>query len=290
MNLEASFKAISYTEEGVGKLIKMSKKKYTWEFKLNKKHCFLVLKVSKVTNNYSVELNSQQLYRGNKSYDDNFEFKFKIEGIVMCIKRVVAEYALFIQHIPFLNFYKRYGDRHTKLIKPDSSLYSEDFEKSSPEKRYKSLNTNAGPALFKEAVTNISTPVWGKNVGIKDAEELMEENRAMDELVKNKKVIEDIALRLKHMHLSESSDEGESIVINRMVASGDFGQQSKALGTKIDEVYHELDSEHESDDMSEASTMLENAETRESMEITLYPNDFASRDERVETVLKMMYN
>lgn len=293
MEFSAKFKAISYKEENVGKLIKFSKRKFTWEFKMNSKHCFLVLKVSKITNNYSVELNKQQLYKGNKSYDENFEFKFKIEGIMLSIKMIGNNYVLYIQYIPFKDFYDEPNGRDTKLIKPEPTLNSDDFDQPSPEKRFKSMNTNPVKNRLIDNVVNISTPLanFNKNKEIKDADQLVKDNKTKEELMNDKKRLDDMTLKIKEMTISEDPLESDSNPFADEIRLRGKTFEFRGKNEQYLEICKELDSECEdSSDESNVNGLDGDLGLKESMDIVVYPCDFDQSDANTENIIKVLYN
>ncbi len=94
--MKVNFKAINFKEKSIGKIIKSSKIKYSWYFIINTKKCFLIFTTSKFTGKFTVYLNKKLLYRGNKTYEDNFKFTFKLEKITLDIVKKGYKYDLLI--------------------------------------------------------------------------------------------------------------------------------------------------------------------------------------------------
>jgi len=282
MDFTARFKALHYKEENVGKLISFSKRKLTWEFKMNSKHCFLTLKVSKITNNYSVELNKQLLYKGNKSYDENFEFKFKIEGIMLSIKMLGASYVLYIQHIPFKEFYEGEKGKKTRLVRPEPVLNSEDFDIPTPEKRFKSMNAKPVKNRLVDNVMNNSTPL-----NLLKANKDGSSKEMVEEWVKDKRKQEEAFSKNAKYVISEQSIEED---INPFAddetrvrgKTYQFNGDSKPL-----EMCKELDSE--SDSAKNDSIEVEDPTLKESMDVVVYPCDFDDRNDNTEKVITVLY-
>ena len=296
MEFTARFKALNYTEENIGKLIKSSKKKFTWEFKMNSKHCVLELKISKMTNNYSVELNKQLLYKGNKSYDEHFEFKFKIEGIMLVIRRSGSLYTLYIQNKPFKEFYDNSKGRQTKLIKPEPTLHAEDFDNSSPEKRFKSMNVKPEKLRPIDTIMNNSTPLtpFNKNNEIKDVKELIKENIKNEGLNNQLKESNDIELKINQIDMKDEKVSEDDNPFDNEFRDRAKTFEFKGGNEKKMDVYHELESEHESeaeDNNNQATAGVnDNINLKESMNIIVYPNDFSNHDENTQNVIRVIYD
>ena len=291
MDFTARFKALHYKEENVGKLIKSSKQKFTWEFKMNSKHCFLNLKVSKVTNNYSVELNKQLLYKGNKSYDENFEFKFKIEGIMLSIKMHGSKYVLYIQHIPFKEFYEGEKARQTRLVRPEPVLNSEDFDVPSPEKRFKSMNSKPVKPRFVDKMINNSTPLTAlnKNRSIKDADDLANDNKKIEEWMNDKRKNDEMTIKLQDLAISEKSIEEDINPFEGDEIRG-RGQTFEFKGYKTGglEICNEVDCEVEENNNGDEED-IGDPTLKESMDIVVFPCDFDDKNANTEKVIQVLY-
>lgn len=285
MEVTARFKALHYKEENVGKLISFSKRKFVWEFEMNGKQCVLTLKVSKITDNYSVELNKQLLYKGNKSYDHNFEFKFKIEGIALSIKKHNANFVLYIQHVPFKDFYEGDKGRQTRLVKPELVLDPTDFDKPQPEKRFKSMNVKPLKPHVIEALLNNSTPMGLPNRGV----DYPEVNK-IEEWKKNKKKDDERFLKVKNAvvstHCVEDSTnpfEDEESIRGRK-KTFQFGAHEDTHGLDI---CPEEDSDGEADDKTDEAG---ESPMKESMDVLIFPCDFDDRNIQTEQVIKVLYS
>lgn len=295
MEFSARFKAISYKEENVGKLIKFSKRKFTWELKMNSKHCFIVLKVSKITNNYSVELNKQLLYNGNNSYDENFEFKFKLEGIMLNIKLIGNNYVLYIQYIPFMDFYEDPNGRQTKLLKPEFTPNSDDFDQPSIEKRFRSMNISPVKNRLIDNIVHNSSPVkaFNKTKEIKNANESAKDNKIIEELVKDKKRLDDMTFMIKEMTISVDSTETDSNTVGDEMRPRGKTFEFRGKNDLLLEVCKELDSECENyscEDKKGVNHPDGDSRLKESMEIVLYPCDFDNHNANTENVIRVLYN
>ena len=267
MEFAARFKALGYKEENVGKMIKMSKKKYSWEFTMNNKHCLLVLKISKITNNYSIEMNGQLLYKGNMSYDTHFSFKFKIEGILVVIKRVSSEYQLYIQNLPFKEFYES-NDRKTKLIRPDPVLNKKDLEKQINKKRNMTVKTKPTEHKIVENGMNKSSPV--------------KEARNKEEI----KDIKEIIKETEGFKISIKKDEEE----NEMEQTDIYEQEYRKTRTTFqfsdncdNNVYDSSDEEEEQNRL----TSITNSDMGEPFEIVILPNDFETETDATKRIIKL---
>lgn len=103
---ELGFKALSFAEKDIGKIIKSSKKEYVWNFELERKVCYLVLKISKFSGNYTVTLNNKNLTRNNILYDDDVNFTFKIKELEFNLYRKADTFELTVEGTVFKNFYE----------------------------------------------------------------------------------------------------------------------------------------------------------------------------------------
>ena len=113
---ELGFKAISFQEKEIGKIIKSSKKEYVWNFEIERKICFLILKISKFSGNYTVLLNNKSLTKNNILYDEDVNFIFKIKELEFNIYRKADSFELTIEGTIFKNFYET-NHRRTVFIK-----------------------------------------------------------------------------------------------------------------------------------------------------------------------------
>lgn len=101
-----SFKAMNFMERHIGKIIKSSKREFVWTFEIEQKVCYLVLKVSKFSGNYSVELNNKILTKNNILYNEDVNFTFKIKELEFSLYRRGDSYELTIEGTVFKNFYE----------------------------------------------------------------------------------------------------------------------------------------------------------------------------------------
>ena len=73
------FKAIWRKKEEIGKIIKSSKNRLIWKFKINDKLCFLVFSYSNFSGNFAIALNKKLIYAGNDKSKKDFKFTFTLE-------------------------------------------------------------------------------------------------------------------------------------------------------------------------------------------------------------------
>ena len=98
--------AISYRNQGIGKLVANSKLKHSWTFKINNKTYKVDLLESKMSGNFQVILDEQAtLYKGNhKGSKNTLLFDFDVNNINLQIKSVDGIYDLFYKTKSF-HFY-----------------------------------------------------------------------------------------------------------------------------------------------------------------------------------------
>lgn len=287
MSMGITFNAISYTEDNIGKLIKMSKKKYTWEFRLGGNRCVLALKVSKMSNNYSVELNSQLLYKGNKSYNNCFEFNFKIQGISMVLKQDHSNYTLLVQNTPFTNLGADSKEKHINLVLDDLSLNSDDFSS-----KFEDLTALYANKKLQVKETNPIAECMAANLTKNDkkltgnvhSQEVQNPTTNFDT---NLKMPDKVNILLDQTNTSAESYGEELEIILQHDLDGQTSQlpRRNAVSKKISLNSHK-DALSENRDNDPASCQFDNMQ---SMVVIMYPNDFETRDTKVQKVLDAIY-
>lgn len=103
---EMSFKAINFMERHIGKIIKSSKREFVWVFEIEQKTCNLILKVSKFSGNYSIELNNKILTKNNILYNEEVNFTFKVKELEFNLYKKGDSYELTVEGTVFKNFYE----------------------------------------------------------------------------------------------------------------------------------------------------------------------------------------
>ena len=158
--MDIRFKAISFKERSVGKIIKSSKIEYIWQFEIKTKICFLVLQASKFSGNFSILLNKEILFKGNLFLNPDFLFNFKIEGIVLTLTRIHRKYKLLIENILFMDFYDIKKTRKTFFLTPKVSdnincSKNSKLKKSLSAKLIKKRNNNKHSSLLRVKKENL---------------------------------------------------------------------------------------------------------------------------------------
>lgn len=290
MDQAIRFKALDFTQESIGKLIKTSKKKLTWTFQVDQKLCVLSFKISRVSKNYSVDLNNQLLHKGNKSYDSCFEFKFKIEHALFVIKESAGEYTLLVECVPFKRLQEYGSGRKTMLIAPAPLLHLSDFNEYAPGEKVRLLalspNVRRGPPRFgedddDEASRFFPSPAKRAQRVVSEHyffpnKEQMEEN-IDDESTGDATAQVDGTTSTAHYQVQERSS-GDAYVLSPP-------KRNPGLGKWL-ELSFECEEDQEPNHFDKE---LADSGLKESMDIVVYPNDFVKHDVGTERIIKVLY-
>ena len=114
---ELCFKAKSFKEKQIGKIIWSSKRSYEWVFEIDDSPCELMLMISRFSGNYQINLNKTILIKSNLLYNKDFSFPFKVKGLEFEIYRKKNSYDLSIEGTVFKNFYEDTNWRKTVVLK-----------------------------------------------------------------------------------------------------------------------------------------------------------------------------
>ncbi len=152
-------KALSYKQEEIGKFIKATKVKHMWQFEFGKDAHSLVLKVSKLSGNYEVELDNRTLYKGNNINESrSFQFDFKIQGHSFKVVQVRETFDVLYEGLGFKHYL---NDQGRRSISNDSrSLYKND----APDRTRRPTQTNPSPQPVQNFGRNTTMGFMAQNV------------------------------------------------------------------------------------------------------------------------------
>lgn len=293
MNVSKKFRAHDYTEENVGRMIKSSKQKYTWKFDVHGKRCHLILKVSKVTNNYSVEVNEQLVYKGNKTYDNKFEFKIKIEDVNLLIRNIDNEYNLYIDKIPFVDFY--YDDKaiKEKIDYQNFTLYDDKI--NNIQDPNSSININ----MDKHKPINGHEVIKSEWVNYKkDATSINSINYIDDDSFYDRCLSDEEKMNVKSNEIEQQNtredvntpDEKLSKTFRHREITFKYQNNCEKRCSCYKNISVDYDYNSNTACKDHRSFDHQDPSLKESMEVFVYPNDFQDYDDHITNMIKKLYN
>lgn len=250
------FQSLSFDATNVGKIIKSSKKKSVWKFIFKNKPCELILNISKFSGNYSIFLNTKLLYKGNRTFDCNFQFKIKLEKNILLIHQINNDYKLIFNKKDFEDYYSK--DKKKQVLEKTKEIKnycSKKYLISDPikNKKYRHLSLNP----------NLSNTI--NDSDLVDKEELKKN------ILKN----------------FQDSKKSEKKVISKL---------DKDEINKIYELSNEEDSDNdENEGFNENKKVNRKRFTKdfeefEDMEIFIFPNDFPRQTPKIKKVVDNVNN
>jgi hypothetical protein len=86
--------ALKYTHEEVGKFIKQTKSKHTWQFTLDGQSHIAAVVVSRLSGYYKILIDTEVITTGNCLFEESFSFGFEVKGQTLQISKSANEYDL----------------------------------------------------------------------------------------------------------------------------------------------------------------------------------------------------
>ena len=267
--MENIFEAVSFDAKNIGKIIKSSKSKSNWKFIFKNKECELSLTSSKFSGNYSIFLNTKLLYKGNKTFDSNFQFKIKLEKQILLIRQISGVYKVIFNNKNFEDYYPK--------NKKDELSNNQEIRKCSSKKDMKQKIEHEKNKKYRHVSLN---PVFGKKISDSDVVE---------------------AKDIKKNILKNSGD-------SKNLNNKESGINSKVIKDEVNEIYEFADID-DKDSYSDSDASLdenenENEENKkvvrtrftkdfedfEDMEIFIFPNDFPRQTPKIKKVVDNVNN
>lgn len=288
MDQAIKFKALNFTEENIGKLIKSSKRKLHWAFTVNGKRCDLVFKISKISKNYSVELNGQLLHKGNKTYDTCFEFKFKIERVLFVVKEIAGTFSLYVECVAFKRLQEHANGRKTMLIAPAPLLFVDDFNEYAPGEKVRLL---ASSPVKKRAIDELKdeerrffpSPAKKASRLGEFNEQFLNANKEQNDQYKGANYIGNTGDRSE-----DTNVKGHDHACENMIDS-DITMSKESVVIKGFDLGRWMEMSFETQSEEESGCGAKSEGLKESMDIIVYPNDFESHDVSTERIIKVLY-
>lgn len=98
MSSKEKIKPLRLIEEHCGKLISVSKRRYTWDFEHMDHIHTLVLQMSLLSRKFSINLDSKLVFKGTRSLFRPFQFESSIHGLRVIIAEKLYSYDLYINN------------------------------------------------------------------------------------------------------------------------------------------------------------------------------------------------
>lgn len=85
--------------------------------------CYLVLKISKFSGNYSILLNKTEIHKGNVMINNDVDFSFKVKQLNFDIYKKKDGYELAIEGTVFNNYYEDVNKRKSVFVKLENNVF-----------------------------------------------------------------------------------------------------------------------------------------------------------------------